>query len=264
VGSNRWSRRHRRRRNFDDHRRRKNIHAILYSGRERDEKAEMAALAPALRELFPGQTVTQALDAIVAIDADLRKDPVAAAQRLYQMFGGAEQQQHVAQVNQLTTLVEQAQQRVPSLNDDRLQEKTAEILLRPDFARTHDPMQDLARAHQIAVALDKQNAAIGDWAQARLASMDPQLAEAVVHTIYNDKQFGQVRDRNVASRPFGDPTVPQTNFEIAVAMTEQKMAAVSKARKVRPVRSSSGAHGGSSSGGGIDAAISAAMSKHGM
>jgi hypothetical protein len=47
-------------------------------------------------------------------------------------------------------------------------------------------------------------------------------------------------------------------------MAEQKLAAVSKARKVRPVRSSGGAHGGAVEAKGMDAHIQAAMAKAGI
>jgi hypothetical protein len=88
--------------------------------------------------------------------------------------------------------------------------------------------------------------------------MDPALAAEVQRVILHDGRFSELVKNNNTNR-FGDEAALRENFTMAVGFAQSNRRALSKAQKVRPVRSSSGALGTALGRGGLDSAIANAL-----
>jgi hypothetical protein len=211
----------------------------MQAGEEKKDFTASAAQREALKEIFPGKTFDEALKTIVRIDRDAFRDPQATAATLAAAFGlpvTPRQQEQAQRIAHLGNQIDAALPTMPGLD----QQQVLDILARPDFVRTGDHIADLRRAYAVTQTLARQDQQLGAWADAELAKMPPELAQAVQETILSDKRFAQFIAKNNEGR-FGDPNAIMENFRAAVAWVQSNQRAVSKAQRARPVRSSSGA-----------------------
>jgi hypothetical protein len=234
--------------------------AIDKASSEKKDFVATAAQREALKQIFPGKTFDEALRTIVKIDRDAYADPLGTAATIAASFGLPVTPSQVARHNKLEHLgnqIDQALPTMPGLEHPAIQQQVLDVLARPDFFRSGDHIADLRRAHAVTQKMAQQDQQLGGWVEAELNKMDPALAKTVEDTILRDPSFQHQAKTNNQGR-FGDPSASVQNFELARGIALQKMRAVAKAQRVRPVKSSSGAVA-PTGGKGLDGHLSAAL-----
>jgi hypothetical protein len=239
------------------------IDDALRSGDERKEFVATEKQRAALKEMFPGKTFDEALKTIVKIDRDAFADPVAQIATSAGMPVMPHQYEEKREQDLANAMIQRAEANNPALRERAVRQEVAAIMQHPQFRPSGNDAADFERAQHIQQRLAVQNDRIGAWAEAQLKEMPQELATVVLETIHNDPQFKAQAAKNIASHHFGDPAAITGNFELAKGIAIQKIQSLAKAKRVRPVKSSSGALGGDSSDKTLDGAISRAMRSFG-
>jgi hypothetical protein len=225
------------------------------SGEEKKDFQATAAQREALKEIFPNKTFDEALATIVRIDREAYIEPMETAARLATAFGLPvlpHQQQAHAEMKHAEAMVDRATQRLPGF--EQLTPAIASVLNNPQFQRTGDHAQDLQRAYSVAVQQHQEHL----WTAKQLGEIektDPAFARAVADVILKDAAF----EKHV--RSMGQDLVARFHSAVAWtrAKTQSNQRAVSKASRVKPVRSSGGALGETLGKGGLDSTIANAL-----
>jgi hypothetical protein len=224
------------------------------AGDERKTFEATARQREELNRLMPGKTFAEQMRTIAEINRDSIIDPYAVGAQLATTFGmpvTPGQQQAHANKKHAEAMVERATQRLPGF--EQLTPAITGVLNDERFQRTGDHATDLQNAYSVAIHQHKENL----WTAQQLGAIekdDPTFARAVADTILKDSAF----KKHVAT--MGPDLVGRFHAAIAWARakTQSDQRAVSKAQRVRPVKSSSGALA-SQLGGGLDGHLSAAM-----
>jgi hypothetical protein len=219
------------------------------------------------KKMWPELSFDQAVERVRYYDQRLRDDPIGVSAELFALAGGAvtpRQQAVEAERDTANTLVAQATQALPAMNDPIIRQRMAHIIDSNPAYNSVDEVTALQHAYQVAVSQHQQEsqhrAAVVNYATVQLQVIrksNPHLAESIIQTLESDKNFHKLVE-NV--------TDGVAIFQSAIGYAKSKMAnnqhALSKAQRVRPVKSSTGAVAPSGAAkGGIDSAIAEAM-KH--
>jgi hypothetical protein len=247
----------------------KRLDFILEQARERSTSdkellANTAEIRAELKKLMPGKKFKDAVKTILAFDTEARKTPVESCPQFAATQGmgwSPRQIEAETEQRQADNLVARGAQQLPGFNELK-PAMAALIQNRPElFANAPDMETVAAIAYQHAAAQHnhawERHQLVTDQLN-KLAATDYAFAEQIAKTLIEDKNF---------ARFAAGTDDPVQKYYLAMgyvnARAKDNQAAVAKAKRAAPVKSSSGALNPTvSKGGGMDSAISQAMSKY--
>jgi hypothetical protein len=239
---------------------------------DREDYETTAAERKELCQLLGVKTFSEAIRIVADLDREAISNPEGVGLRLNQMFGGPQTPEEVyaqreakAEQQLANAEVAAASQRLPGF--DALKGRMAQIVQSdPRFdeaLRAGVPQQDVLNvAYQIAAGEYQQAAQEVRWTNDQLqliAQKSEPLARAIVDVL-DPKHPSFVE----GIWRISDPEARlQAAAGVALRQVQDNDRAIAKAKRARPVKSSSGAiPGGSGKGSGLDAHLSAAINKH--
>jgi hypothetical protein len=203
-----------------------------------------------LKEMFPHLSFDEAMKTIVRIDRDMHRDPLNTAGQVAAMFGMPITPAAAAADQRVKDLGAAIDRALPSMPGFQI-EPVMGVLQDPNFPRTHDPVADVRRAHELVQHQNAYWSDLGDLAMNYIEHLGPELGGEVKRVTQSD-EFKRV----VAN----SPNDALGNLRIAHGMAQQRLNArgVSKAKRAAPVRSRS-THTTKSGSSGLDAIIGNAI-----
>jgi hypothetical protein len=228
------------------------------AARRRPSRAQRKAL----KEIFPNKTFAEAVETIVKIDTDLTLSPVETAAQPGAAAGmpWTPPQMAAAQERQRAdTAIDQVAPYLPGMQDESIRHRMAHIIQANPQLYGNAPEQEVL-AHAYNVAVQEHNAVVqGDnWTHGQIleiAKQNEPLARSIVDVL-NPKHPSTW----LTSQIFATRAQDYAAAAAAVARTQDNARSVSKAKRVKAVKSSGGAIGADVGGSGLDGAIARAMS----